>query len=87
VEVVHVVGGGSRNALLCQLTADLSGLPVLSGPVEATALGNLAVQARAALLLPADLESLRRSLRSGLVLENYRPTGRPVTARSEPAAR
>jgi rhamnulokinase len=87
VEVVHVVGGGSRNALLCQLTADLSGLPVLSGPVEATALGNLAVQARAALLLPADLESLRRSLRSGLVLETYRPTGRPVTARSEPAAR
>ena len=75
VEVVHLVGGGSRNALLCQLTADLSGRTVLSGPVEATALGNLAVQARAAGLLPADLESLRRTLRSGLALATYTPSG------------
>ena len=77
VDVVHVVGGGSRNALLCQLTADLSGRTVLSGPVEATALGNLAVQARAAGLLPADLESLRRTLRSGLALQTYTPSGAP----------
>ena len=48
VDVVHIVGGGCQNALLCQLTADLSGRPVLAGPIEATALGNLAVQARAA---------------------------------------
>ena len=47
VDVVHVIGGGSRNALLCQLTADLLGRPVLAGPVEATALGNVLVQARA----------------------------------------
>jgi rhamnulokinase len=47
VDVIHVVGGGSLNELLCQATADRSGLPVLAGPVEATALGNVLVQARA----------------------------------------
>jgi rhamnulokinase len=47
VEVVHVIGGGARNELLCRLTADLLGRPVLAGPVEATALGNVLVQARA----------------------------------------
>jgi len=46
VEVVHVVGGGSQNALLCQLTADACGVPVLAGPAEAAALGNALVQAR-----------------------------------------
>jgi rhamnulokinase len=48
VEVVHVIGGGARNDLLCGLTADVLGLPVLAGPVEATALGNVLVQARSA---------------------------------------
>jgi rhamnulokinase len=48
IDCVHVIGGGARNELLCALTADLLGVPVLAGPVEATALGNVLVQARAA---------------------------------------
>jgi rhamnulokinase len=46
LEVVHVVGGGARNELLCRLTADVLARPVLAGPAEATALGNVLVQAR-----------------------------------------
>jgi len=46
VEQIHMVGGGCQNRLLCQLTADRSGLPVVAGPVEATALGNVLIQAR-----------------------------------------
>ncbi len=55
VAVVHVVGGGAQNELLCRLTADACGLPVLAGPTEAAALGNVLVQARA---LGADLPDL-----------------------------
>ena len=80
VEVVHVVGGGSQNALLCQLTADLSGLPVLSGPVEATALGNVAVQARAAGVLEGALEDLRAALRASVDLRRYAPQPADATA-------
>ncbi len=45
LEVIHIVGGGSQNTLLCQLTADACNRPVLAGPVEATAIGNVLVQA------------------------------------------
>jgi rhamnulokinase len=44
---VHVIGGGARNELLCRLTARLLARPVIAGPIEATALGNVLVQARA----------------------------------------
>jgi rhamnulokinase len=47
VRTLHVIGGGAQNALLCQLTADVTRREVLAGPVEATALGNVLVQARA----------------------------------------
>ena len=59
VRTIHIVGGGALNALLCQRTADRAGLPVLAGPVEATALGNVLVQGRAAGFVPGSLEALR----------------------------
>lgn len=48
IEVIHIVGGGSKNHLLNQFAADASGRPVVAGPVEATALGNVMIQARSA---------------------------------------
>lgn len=68
VNVIHIVGGGSQNELLCQLTADRSGLPVQAGPVEATAIGNVLVQARAQGLVSGGLDSLR-----GLVAATFSP--------------
>jgi rhamnulokinase len=59
VRTVHLVGGGAQNALLCQLTADTVGVPVVAGPVEATAIGNLLVQARTHGLITGDLAALR----------------------------
>ncbi len=73
VDVIHIVGGGAQNALLCQLTADLSGLPVLAGPVEATALGNVLVQARALGELRGDLEALRALVRATHPPLRYEP--------------
>ncbi|MGN9810433.1 rhamnulokinase [Micromonospora sp. BQ11] len=73
VDVVHIVGGGSRNELLCQLTADACGLPVTAGPVEATALGNALVQARALGAVSGGLDDLRRLLRRHLPVQHYQP--------------
>lgn len=73
VHVVHVVGGGAQNALLCQLLADECGLPVVAGPVEATALGNVLVQARAHGTLRGDLEVLRALVRASQALRRYVP--------------
>ncbi|HEY6277521.1 MAG TPA: rhamnulokinase family protein [Streptosporangiaceae bacterium] len=75
VDAVHIVGGGARNSLLCQLTADACGLPVIAGPVEAAALGNVLVQARALGAGPDDLAGMRRLLRQTQRLRQYRPSG------------
>lgn len=75
VDVIHLVGGGARNTLLCQLTADACGRPVLAGPVEATALGNILVQARALGAPLPDLAAMRALLRDTHPVETYHPTG------------
>ncbi|TVT54996.1 rhamnulokinase [Amycolatopsis rhizosphaerae] len=73
VDVVHVVGGGVRNELLCQLTADACGVPVLAGPVEAAALGNVLVQARALGADLPDLAAMRALVRATQPLTSYVP--------------
>jgi rhamnulokinase len=57
--VLHVIGGGVQNELLCQLTADYTNTRVLAGPVEATAIGNILIQARSSGLTGPTLEDLR----------------------------
>ena len=83
VRRVHVVGGGAQNTLLCQLLADRAGLPVVAGPVEATALGNVLVQGRAAGAVGGTLEDLRALVARSHDLQEYRPRGsaarRPTT--------
>jgi rhamnulokinase len=73
VRQVHVVGGGSQNALLCQALADRSGLPVVAGPVEATALGNVLVQGRAAGAVSGGLAELRALVARTHVLRRHEP--------------
>jgi sugar (pentulose or hexulose) kinase len=75
VDVVHIVGGGSRNELLCQLTADATGLPVVAGPAEGTALGNVLVQARALGAAPGDMNGMRGLLRASVEPRRYVPSG------------
>ena len=76
VRVVHLVGGGALNEPLCRLTADACGLPVLAGPVEATALGNVLVQARAAGVLTGGLADLRALVRRTQTVRRYDPRPR-----------
>jgi rhamnulokinase len=72
LEVVHLVGGGAANGLLCQLTADLTGRPVIAGPVEASSVGNLLVQAIVDGRL-AGLDDLRALVRRSFPAVTYEP--------------
>jgi rhamnulokinase len=75
VDVVHIVGGGAHNELLCRLTADACGLPVVAGPAEAAALGNVLVQARAAGVIDGNLTDIRSLVHSTQPLRQYEPSG------------
>ncbi|HIJ73725.1 MAG TPA: rhamnulokinase [Candidatus Hydrogenedentes bacterium] len=83
-ERIHMVGGGTQNELLCQLASDATGRPVIAGPVEATAMGNLIAQAMATGRI-ADLSAARRLVAQSTQLTTYQPTNtaawRPVLER------
>jgi rhamnulokinase len=72
IRTIHIVGGGSRNELLNQMTADACGRPVVAGPVEGTAIGNILVQAMAT----GDLKSLaeaREVVRRSFDVKTFEP--------------
>ncbi len=75
VTTVHLVGGGARNRLLCQLTADACGLLVVAGPAEATAVGNVLMQAASLGAVPADLAGMRALIRATQPLLRFTPAG------------
>jgi rhamnulokinase len=70
---LHIVGGGSLNRLLCQLTADAAGIPVLAGPVEATVSGNILVQALALGVLDSP-QAIRDVVRTSFDVTEYLPS-------------
>jgi rhamnulokinase len=72
IEKLHVIGGGSQNALLNQFTADAIGLPVVAGPSEATAIGNCLMQAKAAGLVK-DRWEIRRIVADSFPLQTFLP--------------
>ena len=76
---LHIVGGGCRNALLNQATADATGRTVIAGPVEATAAGNILVQAIAMKEL-RDLKALRKVVRDSFEVVTYEPRSTPAWA-------
>ena len=74
VSVLHIVGGGSQSSLLNELTAEACGIPVVAGPTEATALGNILIQARTAGVV-RDLADARRIVRASCQPIRYEPRG------------
>jgi rhamnulokinase len=69
---IHIIGGGTQNKLLCQFTADATGIPVVAGPVEATAIGNIMVQAMGMGIVKSPAE-IRRIIANSFELEIYEP--------------
>lgn len=72
VDVLHIVGGGIQNELLCQFTAAATGKKVITGPIEATASGNILMQAKAAGQVKS-IEEARAVIRNSFEMKEYRP--------------
>lgn len=72
IDTIHIVGGGTQNKLLNQLTADVCKKPVVTGPIEATAIGNILVQAIATGAIK-DLAQARQIVRNSFPVDRYQP--------------
>ncbi len=72
IEKLHVIGGGSRNQYLMQFAANSVGIPVITGPVEGTAIGNIMLQAKAAGVV-GDMFEMRRIIADSIELNTYMP--------------
>jgi rhamnulokinase len=79
VDAINVIGGGARNRSLCQLTADMTRLPVIAGPGEASAIGNILIQARAVGQV-ASLAEMRELVARSFPTTRYEPTPGPSAA-------
>lgn len=86
VDVVHVVGGGAQNDLLCRLTAQATGLPVLAGPTEGACLGNALVAARGVGVLHGSLRDLRAVVARSTDVRRYDPLRPTAPAAPVPSA-
>ena len=73
IEKIHIIGGGSNNHFLCQLTADATGLPVIAGPTEATATGNIMMQAKA-LGYVSSLSEIRKIISESFGVLHFEPS-------------
>ena len=74
IDTLHVIGGGSRNEMLNQWTANAAGVPVVAGPSEATGIGNIMIQALAA-GAAKDITSMRQLISRSIPLKSYQPEG------------
>ncbi len=72
IEKVHIIGGGASNELLCQYSANALGLPVVAGPTEATAIGNIMIQAKS-MNAVASLEEIRRMVGNSFETKTFEP--------------
>ena len=73
IEKLHIIGGGSANDLMNRWTADAVGIPVVAGPTEATAIGNVMIQAKAAGLVK-DRWEMRRMIAGAFSVKTYNPS-------------
>jgi rhamnulokinase len=72
IENIHIIGGGANNELLCQFTSNSTGMQVLAGPTEATAIGNIMMQAKA-LGVVESLEKMREMIKDSIEIKTYSP--------------